>query len=1154
MKRKIIYYSLGIILSLFFLQPVNVYPQEIKLDNSDKGKVEILQNTYNNLRINNTVNKIKSKDISTSEGIFSELFIDGYTPTRVVGSPKLPVMRKLIEIPYEAEIEVIIENYDVTEYYLSDYGINYPIMPAQPPVCKSANSDAPFSFNRAVYRKNKYLEQELVKVIEVGISRGIRLAKLEISPVMYNPKQKTIRIYSNIQFEVRFNKADIQKTIQAKKKYYSPYFEITNRQVVNHLQLKDLITQGPVKYVIVADPMFQNALQPFVQWKKKKGYNVIEAYTNNPLVGTSTASIKSYLQSLYNAASPGNPAPSFVLFVGDVTQIPSFTGTTGSHITDLYYCEYTNDFLPEVYFGRFSANNVAELQPQINKTLEYEQYLMINPSFLGKSVLIAGIDATYGPDHGNEQVNYGTSNYFNTAHGINCNSYLYPNSGNNGAQIIQDVSTGVGFVNYTAHGSSSGWVDPAFTISNVSSLQNEGKYPLMVGNACHTNSFNYTECFGESLLRAVNKGAIGYIGATNSTYWDEDFYWAVGLGSPYTTATYTNTSLGMFDRAFHDHGEPYAEWFITQGQMNYAGNMAVTQSGSYDDDYYWEIYHLMGDPSLMVYFKVPSVITANYTPLLPLGSNTLSVTTEPFAYIGLSYNGTVHGAGFADSLGNVTLTIIPFTIPGTADLVITAQNKQPFIDSVIVASPQGPYVLSKNVYIKDVSGNNNSKVDYGENINLDVTLINYGNSPDPNVYAILSSNDPYINITDSVCIFGAIAANDTLLEVNAYSFSVTNFVPDQHQVVFNLSIKDSSNNSWNSAFNVVLNAPNFEVSNITIDDNSTGNGNGWLDPGETVEIRFNTKNSGHADAMNTNGYLTSSSSNITVNNSSHNFNTFIPGTSSEAVFTITISGTATYGNFIDLNYVVNSGPYNSSENYQIIIGAAKEDWESATLTKFNWVNDGFNPWTLTNVNPFEGIYAAKSGNIGHMEATGLSISLNIITAGDISFYRKVSSEGNYDFLEFYIDGALKDQWSGEKNWDSVSYPVTTGMHKFEWVYSKDIYVDAGDDCGWIDYINFPPFAYIDEIQEYENEEFTLNCFPNPASDMAYLTFHKKEQGITDIEVYNMIGEIVNVIHHGKLSAGSHKFAIPLNNYQNGIYLVILRTTNLRETQKLFVVH
>ena len=34
----------------------------------------------------------------------------------------------------------------------------------------------------------------------------------------------------------------------------------------------------------------------------------------------------------------------------------------------------------------------------------------------------------------------------------------------------------------------------------------------------------------EKLLRENGKGAVAYIGGSNNTYWDEDFWWAVGTG------------------------------------------------------------------------------------------------------------------------------------------------------------------------------------------------------------------------------------------------------------------------------------------------------------------------------------------------------------------------------------------------------------------------------------------------------------------------------------------------------------------------------------------------------------------------------------------------------------------------------------------------
>jgi hypothetical protein len=75
--------------------------------------------------------------------------------------------------------------------------------------------------------------------------------------------------------------------------------------------------------------------------------------------------------------------------------------------------------------------------------------------------------------------------------------------------------------------------------------------------------------------------------------------------------------------------------------------------------------------------------------------------------------------------------------------------------------------------------------------------------------------------------------------------------------------------------------------------------------------------------------------------------------------------------------------------------------------------------------------------------------------GDISFYCKVSSESSSDYLQFYIDGAKQDEWSGEQDWIQVSFPVIAGTRIFEWTYSKDSSVSDGDDTAWIDDIIFP---------------------------------------------------------------------------------------------------
>ncbi|MCD4698535.1 MAG: hypothetical protein K8S16_20090, partial [Bacteroidales bacterium] len=638
---------------LFYIVPCQ--SQDAELVSGKATSFSIQKNDYYNLNFTNTLTTVNSFVVKHKTGFYNQLLADTYGTSLEVGNPQLPVLKKLIEVPVGAEIniKVIKENY--LEFDLLELGLEYSVFPVQPPVSKSTDNpeDIPFEKNETTYLTDSYYGFETVQVKILGTMRGVNLARLEIAPLKYNPVQHTIRVCVDMEVEISFIGGNKVQTTNQKKNLFSPYFEGIYKQLANYKPevTDELIMAEPVTYIIVSDPMFQTALQPFIEWKTKKGFNVVEAYTNDPGVGTTTASIKSYLEAFYNTPPAGFNAQSFVLFVGDVAQIPAFS--SGGHVTDLYYCTYngSGDIYPECYYGRFSAENLSELQPQIDKTLEYEQYLMPDPSFLDEVVMVAGADGGY-ETHSNGQINYGTDHYFNAAHGLYSNTYLQPEpgGGNYSENIRQNVNDGVTFGNYTAHCSTQGWADPGFTISHIPQLTNASKYPLLIGNCCSSLEFQ-TTCFGEEILRAENKGAIGYIGGSNSTYWDEDYWFGVGHESVVLNAPYNANNLGAYDRTFHDHGEPLSEWYVTQGQMPSAGNLAVTQAGSSRETYYWEIYHLMGDPSLMIYFSQPSLTTANYYTLMPLGSVSFTVNTEPYAYVAISKDGVLHGAAVADGSG-----------------------------------------------------------------------------------------------------------------------------------------------------------------------------------------------------------------------------------------------------------------------------------------------------------------------------------------------------------------------------------------------------------------------------------------------------------------------------------------------------------------------
>ncbi|MBN1337800.1 MAG: choice-of-anchor D domain-containing protein [Bacteroidales bacterium] len=1045
---------------------LSVYAGVVELKGNHASEFTILQDDFRSFRFSNTLDGFDFFDVKTNQGIFTQIMVSDYGFSIQEGNPKLPVLRKLIEMPHSGNFEVNIISMSHRDIYLGDYGILNQIIPAQPPVSKNIEdpSDIEFIVNKETYQKDEFFALEPVSFTEIGMMRSVRLGRLEVSPFQYNPVTNTLRIIEDIQVDIVFTGSDVMKTMEAKKELFSPYYEGIFGFLTNYKPMPgdELIMDEPVTYIIISDPMFQAALQPFIQWKVKKGFYVIEGYTNNPAVGTTTTSIKAYLKNLYDNPPAGVNPQSFVLFVGDVAQIPTFNGTAGSHVSDLYYCDYTGDIYPECYYGRFSATNLAQLQPQIDKTLEYEQYLMPDKTFLDEVVMVAGADASHSQTWGNGQINYGTTYYFNLAHGLTSHTYLQPEPGgaNYSQQIRQNVSDGVSYANYTAHCSTNGWADPSFTISHIAALTNAHKYPLMVGNCCSSLEFQ-TNCFGEEILRAADKGALGYIGGSNSTYWDEDFWWGVGFESISANPVYNPAHLGAYDRTFHDHGEPLAQWYVTQGQMPSAGNLAVTQAGSSMETYYWEIYHLMGDPSLMVYFSQPPVTTATYDPLMPLGTASFTVNTQPYAYVAISKGGVLHGAAVANASGTAVVNLVPITVPGQADIVVTRQNGEPFIGNVVVASPNGPYVLLDAFQIDDNAGNNNGQADFGENILLDVTLENVGSTTGTNLMATLISADPDITITDNSQAWPNIAPQATSSQNGAFAFTVSDDIEDQHVVQFDIEVTDG-NETWFSIFSITVNAPFLQAgNNMTINDAVSGNGNGMLDPGETADVIIQAINSGHSASPSAFATLYSNSSYVTVNNGSFNLGIIGAGASASATFNITVNPATPVGTPVDLNFDVIAGSYNAFKTYYQGVGLMVEDWETGGFLAFPWQSGGDANWLITQSNPYEGVYCAQSGDIDDYEISELFLTVVVTVDDSISFYRKVSSESNYDYLQFWIDGNMMEEWAGEVGWGKEVYPVTAGLHTFKWVFDKDVSLSSGSDCGWIDYIIFPPLGPIE---------------------------------------------------------------------------------------------
>jgi hypothetical protein len=130
-------------------------------------------------------------------------------------------------------------------------------------------------------------------------------------------------------------------------------------------------------------------------------------------------------------------------------------------------------------------------------------------------------------------------------------------------------------------------------------------------------------------------------------------------------------------------------------------------------------------------------------------------------------------------------------------------------------------------------------------------------------------------------------------------------------------------------------------------------------------------------------------------------------------------------------------------------GQYLQDFEGGVLPP-EFQTSGNAQWSVTNSNPIAGTFSAVSGNIGNSQTSNLTLAVTYAVAGTVEFTHEESTEDNYDYLEFYIDNVLQEEWSGVLAAQTESYPVAAGDHTLEWRYTKDGSLDEGSDQVWID--------------------------------------------------------------------------------------------------------
>ena len=841
------------------------------------SRVNLINSDINVTKLKFELNGYSFEEV---ENDFYKVNIDKGSPILIKGSPNLPKLNTSIIIPDNKQMSIYIRD----SKYIEIDDIN--IIPSKGNFSRDIDpSTVPYEFSE-VYEQDSFYPQKIAQLGEPYILRGLRGQGIIVNPIQYNPVSKTLRVYTSIEVVIRESKYEkiknIKNSIVREKNIINVSNEFQNIHenlfinFQNDTRFEYLSDQGNMLIICYDD--FIDQMEPFVQWKNKKGiYTEIIPVSS---IGNSVTQIQSYINNYYY-----EKGLTYLLLVGDSNQIPTHL-VSGSGSDPSYGFIEGEDSYSEIIVGRFSANNPFQVETQVRRTLEYE----MNPVEINHFNKALGIASTQGPGYGglsDDQFNELLWNDF-------LNDFTYENYegiyDSNGSVLmgVDAINDGVGLINYTGHAGPNGWGNgAALSSTDVNNLINKDKLPFIFTVGCNPGQFNdITECFCESWMWATDNdgnptGAVGHLGSTISQSWEPPMHgqWAMN-------AILTESFNNNISRSFGG--------IAVNGCMHM--NEAQGSSGINETNH-WTLF---GDPSLMIRTDTPSVLNVNHDNSIIVGQSEFSVEVESGSLVALSVNGELKAHSY--SIGGIAvLDLLDISNnPGDVNLVVSSFNKYPYESLIQVITTDDAYLVYDNYEVVSDS-NFNDMIEYNDEISINLVVENVGVYNTNAINVSVSTEDPYISMIDSQSMIAYAIAGETATTEDPISFAIAANVPDRHSASFQAQL-NNGDDSWNISFNILIHAPVFEIANPTIVDE---NEDGIWDPGELATIYADLINSGSAPFYMYPGAVISTDSRyveVLSNDVSNTFYGIDPSTTYEGVFQLKASENTPLSTEIDFEF------------------------------------------------------------------------------------------------------------------------------------------------------------------------------------------------------------------------------------------------------------
>jgi hypothetical protein len=548
------------------------------------------------------------------------------------GGPELPSFGRYVQIPASCDYQVHVDLGTPVEFD------SIVVHPAQSRLMDMPG-EVPFEFDRALYQKDALYPASPVEVTGPFEIDGCNTLLVHVRPLQYNPAKRKLIGHGNVMVTISVKARDLDSSsrpnpLETSRDGFGNLMLNPRRDIEARLGLRVpafvLAQQGPEFLIIYLAP-FKDAADRLALWKNQRG--LLTETISVTAVGATAAAIKDYIRGRRGASLS---RLRYVLLFGDVdnTMIPA---ADAAKSTDYYYATKNDPAAtgyepPWLAMGRIPVRTAADADSVVKEIMNYERNPPADPQYYKRMVFAATTEA--GRDYlaTMEEIRdklvplgYEIEQVYTVTGGVAAPAGVPTMSAAAATTALVNATTeGQLIIGHRDHGSPDGWVGPSFTRGNLEAITTSMP-TLFYSVNCQTGHWDMTapqECFAETNLRHAGM-APSLIAATrdSGTYRNNEMMKAFFDASwPGVLAAFPSGTTASYPIRANRLGD-----ILNYGKLYLPVMFSSDPAGIRD---HYEIYHVVGDPTLELWKAAPKDVKLTVGRRTALGKTTISVSLD----------------------------------------------------------------------------------------------------------------------------------------------------------------------------------------------------------------------------------------------------------------------------------------------------------------------------------------------------------------------------------------------------------------------------------------------------------------------------------------------------------------------------------------------